>query len=59
MRVFLTKTVVESVEDEQSEISLEEAQALSEDFEVGDMMEFELTAAGFWQTGCPDREKCH
>jgi N utilization substance protein A len=47
MRVFLTKTVVEVVEDPNSEMSLEEAQALSEDFEVGDMMEYQLRPQDF------------
>jgi N utilization substance protein A len=47
MRVFLTKTVVEAVEDPNSEMSLEEAQALSEDFEVGDMMEYQLRPQDF------------
>ena len=47
MRVFLTKTVVETVEDANSEMSLEEAQALSEDFEVGDMMEYQLRPQDF------------
>jgi N utilization substance protein A len=47
MRVYLTKTVVETVEDSTSEISLAEAKALSEDFEVDDMMEFELRPQDF------------
>lgn len=47
MRVYLTKTVVDEVEDGNSEISLEEAQSLSEDFEVGDMMEYELRPQDF------------
>lgn len=47
MRVFLTKTVVETVEDPNAEMSLEEAQALSEDFEVGDMMEYQLRPQDF------------
>lgn len=47
MRVFLTKTVVEDVEDSNSEMSLEEAKALSEDFELGDMMEYELRPQDF------------
>lgn len=47
MRVFLTKTVVEEVEDSNSEMSLEEAKALSEDFELGDMMEYELRPQDF------------
>lgn len=47
MRVFLTKTVVDEVEDSNSEMSLEEAKALSEDFELGDMMEYELRPQDF------------
>ncbi len=47
MRVYLTKSVVEEVEDENTEMSLEEAKALSEDFEVGDMMEYELRPQDF------------
>ncbi len=47
MRVFLTKTVIEQVTDTNTEISLEEAKALSEDFEVGDMMEYELRPQDF------------
>ncbi|NLW12682.1 MAG: transcription termination/antitermination protein NusA [Clostridiaceae bacterium] len=47
MRVFLTKTVVEEVEDSNSEMTLEEAKALSEDFELGDMMEYELRPQDF------------
>ena len=47
MRVFLTKTVVEEAEDSNSEMSLEEAKALSEDFELGDMMEYELRPQDF------------
>jgi transcription termination/antitermination protein NusA len=47
MRVFLTKTVVSEVVDPNSEISLEEAKALSDDFEIGDMMEYELRPQDF------------
>jgi N utilization substance protein A len=47
MRVFLTKTVVDTVEDANSEMSLEEAKSLSEDFELGDMMEYELRPQDF------------
>ncbi|NLV48737.1 MAG: transcription termination/antitermination protein NusA [Clostridiaceae bacterium] len=47
MRVFLTKTVVETVEDENTEIPLDEAKSLSDDFELGDMMEFELQPQDF------------
>ncbi len=47
MRVFLTKTVVEEVEDANAEINLAEAKALSEDFEVGDMMEYQIRPQDF------------
>lgn len=47
MRVFLQKTVVEDVDDVNAEISLEDAKALSEDFELGDIMEFQLQPQDF------------
>lgn len=47
MRVFLTKNVVEEVEDPNSEMSLEEAQALSPDFEIGDMLEYQISPQDF------------
>ena len=47
MRVFMTKTVVEAVDDPNSEMSLEEAKALSEDFEIGDSMEYQLRPQDF------------
>jgi transcription termination/antitermination protein NusA len=47
MRVFLLKTVVETVEDPNAEISLAEAKALSEDFELGDQMEYQLSPQDF------------
>ncbi len=47
MRVFLTKTVVETVDDPNAQIALEEAKALSEDFEIGDMMEYQLRPQDF------------
>ncbi|MDW7657535.1 MAG: transcription termination factor NusA [Bacillota bacterium] len=47
MRVYLTKTVVETVNDYNTEISLSEAKALSDDFEIGDMMEYELRPQDF------------
>ena len=47
MRVFLMKTVVETVEDANSEVSIEEAKALSEDFELGDQMEYQLSPQDF------------
>jgi N utilization substance protein A len=47
MRVYLTKTVVEEVSDYNTEINLAEAKALSEDFEIGDMMEYELRPQDF------------
>ncbi len=42
MKVILTKEVVESVVDQQTEISLAEAKALSDAFDVGDLLEMEI-----------------
>ncbi|MGI6334300.1 MAG: transcription termination factor NusA [Saccharofermentanales bacterium] len=47
MKVFLTKTVVDAVTDFNAEISFEEATAISEDFEVGDILEYELSPQDF------------
>ena len=47
MRVFLSKEVVETVEDPNSQISLEEAKALSPDFDLGDEMEYQLSPQDF------------
>lgn len=47
MRVFVTRTVVEEILDPHSEVSLEEAKALSEDFEVGDMLEYQISPQDF------------
>ena len=47
MRVFVTRTVVDDITDPNSEVSLEDAKALSEDFEIGDMLEFQLSPQDF------------
>ncbi len=47
MKVFLTKTVVDTVTDFNAEISFEEAVAISEEFEVGDILEYELSPQDF------------
>ena len=47
MRVFLQKSVVAEVEDANAEMSLADAKALSEDFEIGDIMEFQLSPRDF------------
>lgn len=47
MRVYLSKEVVEEVYDPAIEISLEDAQAISPDFELGDEMEFQLSPEDF------------
>jgi len=47
MRVFLSKEVVETVEDPNAQISLEEAKALSPDFDLGDEMEYQLSPQDF------------
>lgn len=47
IRIALLRTVVETVEDPAREIALEDAQALDEDFEPGDVMEEPLDFAAF------------
>lgn len=47
MRVFLSKEVVETVEDPNAQISLSEAKALSPDFDLGDEMEYQLSPQDF------------
>ena len=47
MKVFLRKTVVEHVTDTNVEMSLEEAKAFSDEFELGDEMEYELSPQDF------------
>lgn len=47
MKVYLTKSVVEQVTDPNMELSLEEAKAYSDEFEVGDEMEYELSPQDF------------
>lgn len=47
MNVFLMREVVEEVLDPNSEISLEEAQAIDEEFELGDLLEYELSPQDF------------
>ncbi len=47
MKVYLTKTVVEVVTDPNVEMSLEEAKAYSDEFELGDEMEYELSPQDF------------
>ncbi len=45
--VFSTKVVVESVEDEETEISLAEAKEIDEDVELGDEVKLEVTPEEF------------
>ncbi len=47
MRVFVTRTVVAEVVDPNEEVSLEDAKTLSEDFEIGDVLEFQLSPQDF------------
>lgn len=47
IHVYFRKTVVEDVEDERVEMSLEEARLLDPEFEVGDMFESEVTPRSF------------
>ena len=45
--VYAIKTVVEDLEDNITEISLADAQAIKSDYEVGDVIEIEVTPANF------------
>lgn len=47
MKVFVTRTVVDEITDPNAEVSLESAKALSDDFEIGDMLEFEISPQDF------------
>ncbi len=47
MNVFLLKTVVEEVTDENTEVSLEVAKGFSEEFELGDQMEWSVSPQDF------------
>lgn len=47
MSVYLMKEVVEEVQDPNAQIALSEALALDEDFEVGDLLEYELSPQDF------------
>src|SRR5690625_3261078 len=47
MKVFEQKTVVEEVEDDLEEISLEDARELNVSYDIGDVIEFEVTPKNF------------
>lgn len=47
VRVYAQKQVVEEVENDNEEISLEEARELSKKYEIGDLVEQEITPANF------------
>lgn len=47
VHVFIKKLVVGEVENDLTEISLEEAQKIKGDFEIGDIVEIEITPANF------------
>ena len=47
MRVYCTKTVVEEVTDDCTEITLEEAQSINKRYQIGDSVDFEASPAKF------------
>lgn len=47
MRVFSRKTIVEEVEDQQQEVSLDEAQEIDPNYELEDIIEVEVTPKDF------------
>lgn len=47
IRIFARKTVVDYVEDREKEISLDDAREIKGDYEIGDIVEKEVTPASF------------
>ncbi len=47
MRVYLAKEIKASVEDPNTDMALADAQALSPDFEIGDVLEYQLSPQDF------------
>ena len=47
IRIIARKNVVETVEDHENEITLEEAQQINPKYEIGDIAEFEVTPKSF------------
>lgn len=47
IKIFARKTVVETVENRETEISLEDARKIKNTYEIGDVVEFEVTPAAF------------
>lgn len=47
IKIYARKTVVEEVEDRETEISLDDARELSGDYEIGDVVEKEVTPSSF------------
>ncbi|MBP3648852.1 MAG: transcription termination/antitermination protein NusA, partial [Clostridia bacterium] len=48
--VFARKTIVEELEDEANQITLDEAKAIRADYRMGDIAEIEVTPNGFLRT---------
>ena len=47
IKVYAQKEVVEAVENDTTELSLEEARKIDPEFEIGDIAEFEITPKNF------------
>ncbi len=47
IRIFARKTVVDFVEDRETEISIDDAREIKADYEIGDIVEKEVTPASF------------
>lgn len=47
IKVYQQRTVVETVEDDELEISLKDAKAIKEDYELGDLVDTEVSIANF------------
>ena len=47
INVFMRRDIVEEVEDQFSQVSLEEAQAIDPEYEIGDVIEYQVTPRDF------------
>ena len=56
IEVYALKNIVEEVEDESSEISLEKAREIDPDFNVEDVVRFKVTPGGFRAHRRPERQ---
>ena len=54
IHVYSRRRVVDEVTDDKQEITLEDAQEIDPNYEVGDIVEEEVTPKRFWTDCCPN-----